>query len=206
MKLFQITGVTTVARRVDPSLQVIRALQPHLAVSNSRNNHLLLPPLKMLSFSIQQKRLSILLSSTPKIDQTTALCINFDIPNRIVQLTVDLSARPQHKVQRVYKRESMSLDDESAAMKTVAAGDCSSNTQLSDPKGNTTAKVDEEPRAYETSVADAINTRTGSEPELSVLYSDEDIVVLDKPSGLRTVPGKATEGAEMQSRAQVRAL
>lgn len=41
--------------------------------------------------------------------------------------------------------------------------------------------------------------------ELCVIYSDEDIVVLDKPSGLRTVPGKPSEGSEESSRAQVSA-
>lgn len=40
--------------------------------------------------------------------------------------------------------------------------------------------------------------------ELCVIYSDEDIVVLDKPSGLRTVPGKPrAEDLESSSRAQV---
>lgn len=41
--------------------------------------------------------------------------------------------------------------------------------------------------------------------ELCVIYSDEDIAVLDKPSGLRTVPGKPSEGSEESSRAQVSA-
>lgn len=41
--------------------------------------------------------------------------------------------------------------------------------------------------------------------ELCVIYSDEDIVVLDKPSGLRTVPGKPSESSEESSRAQVSA-
>lgn len=39
---------------------------------------------------------------------------------------------------------------------------------------------------------------------LDVIYSDDDIVVLDKPSGLRTVPGKVV-GSEANSRAHVRA-
>lgn len=39
--------------------------------------------------------------------------------------------------------------------------------------------------------------------ELTVIYSDEDIAVLDKPSGLRTVPGKVV-GPEANTRAHVR--
>ena len=41
--------------------------------------------------------------------------------------------------------------------------------------------------------------------ELTVIYSDEDIAVLDKPSGLRTVPGKVV-GPEAKTRAHVRLL
>jgi len=42
------------------------------------------------------------------------------------------------------------------------------------------------------------------EPYLSVVYQDEDILVLDKPSGLLTVPGKAPEHGDcLQQRAQV---
>lgn len=39
--------------------------------------------------------------------------------------------------------------------------------------------------------------------ELTVIYSDEDIAVLDKPSGLRTVPGRVV-GPEAKTRAHVR--
>lgn len=41
--------------------------------------------------------------------------------------------------------------------------------------------------------------------ELSIIHQDDDIVVLNKPSGLRTVPGKAV-GPEAKTRAHVRAL
>lgn len=37
---------------------------------------------------------------------------------------------------------------------------------------------------------------TDAPSSLTVLYSDEDIVVLDKPSGVRTVPGKAAAGPD----------
>ena len=41
------------------------------------------------------------------------------------------------------------------------------------------------------------------EPYLHILYQDDDIVVLDKPSGLLSVPGKAKEHADcLQSRVQ----
>lgn len=41
------------------------------------------------------------------------------------------------------------------------------------------------------------------EPYLHILYQDDDIVVLDKPSGLLSVPGKAKEHADsLQNRAQ----
>ncbi|KXI28338.1 bifunctional tRNA pseudouridine(32) synthase/23S rRNA pseudouridine(746) synthase RluA [Paraglaciecola hydrolytica] len=41
------------------------------------------------------------------------------------------------------------------------------------------------------------------EPYLSILYQDNDIVVLDKPSGLLSVPGKAKEHADsLQTRVQ----
>lgn len=48
-------------------------------------------------------------------------------------------------------------------------------------------------------------TATAISSDLKVLYSDEDIVVLDKPPGLRTVPGsiKSTEGSKSINRAQV---
>lgn len=47
-------------------------------------------------------------------------------------------------------------------------------------------------------------TATAISSDLKVLYSDEDIVVLDKPPGLRTVPGsiKSTEGSKSINRAQ----
>ena len=40
------------------------------------------------------------------------------------------------------------------------------------------------------------------EGELNVVYSDDDIVVLDKPAGLRTVPGKAM-GPDTETKAHV---
>ena len=41
------------------------------------------------------------------------------------------------------------------------------------------------------------------EPYLSILYQDNDIVVLDKPNGLLSVPGKAKEHADsLQTRVQ----
>jgi tRNA pseudouridine32 synthase/23S rRNA pseudouridine746 synthase len=41
------------------------------------------------------------------------------------------------------------------------------------------------------------------EPYLHILYQDDDIIVLDKPSGLLSVPGKAKEHADcLQSRVQ----
>lgn len=41
--------------------------------------------------------------------------------------------------------------------------------------------------------------------ELRVVFNDEDMVVLDKPSGLRTVPGRpTTNGQELESRAEAR--
>lgn len=39
--------------------------------------------------------------------------------------------------------------------------------------------------------------------ELEVIFNDNDIAVLNKPSGLRTVPGKAV-GPEAETRAHVR--
>lgn len=39
--------------------------------------------------------------------------------------------------------------------------------------------------------------------ELGIMFHDEDIVVLNKPQGLRTVPGKAS-GPEAETRAHVR--
>lgn len=47
---------------------------------------------------------------------------------------------------------------------------------------------------------------TATSSDLKVLYSDDDIAVLDKPPGLRTVPGagKPTEGSESANRALVR--
>lgn len=41
--------------------------------------------------------------------------------------------------------------------------------------------------------------------ELRVVFNDEDILVLDKPSGLRTVPGRPTTNEqELESRAEAR--
>lgn len=47
------------------------------------------------------------------------------------------------------------------------------------------------------------NGEDGSASELKIIFNDDDIVVIDKPHGLRTVPGKAS-GAEAETRAHVR--
>lgn len=48
--------------------------------------------------------------------------------------------------------------------------------------------------------ADAVRA---AQSELEVIFNDDDIAVLNKPSGLRTVPGKAV-GPEAETRAHVR--
>lgn len=57
----------------------------------------------------------------------------------------------------------------------------------------------------EEDVAKIAPSRSGSQRnlEMCVLYRDEDIIVLDKPPGLRTVPGVPTEELKSESRAQV---
>lgn len=44
---------------------------------------------------------------------------------------------------------------------------------------------------------------TPATSELDIVFHDDDIVVMNKPHGLRTVPGKAS-GAEAETRAHVR--
>ena len=53
--------------------------------------------------------------------------------------------------------------------------------------------------------ADDTATAVENREKLTVIYTDEDIAVLDKPSGLRTVPGRVT-GPEAKTRAHVRVL
>lgn len=50
----------------------------------------------------------------------------------------------------------------------------------------------------------ALGLEQQQDNKLDVVYSDDDIVVLDKPSGLRTVPGKVV-GPEAKTKAHVRA-
>lgn len=49
---------------------------------------------------------------------------------------------------------------------------------------------------------DSNKSSPAAEVNLDVIYSDDDIVVLNKPAGLRTVPGKMV-GPDAETRAHV---
>lgn len=69
--------------------------------------------------------------------------------------------------------------------------------------GELEEKEDSHQESPQTSTGIKQDNNGGHLSELNILHSDDDIVVLDKPSGLRTVPGKAV-GPEAKTRAHVR--
>lgn len=72
-------------------------------------------------------------------------------------------------------------------------------------QSETVKGTDERDQADAVAGVNALSPQGGTPPDigLDVIFSDDDMVVLNKPSGLRTVPGKVV-GKEAETKAHVR--